>query len=601
MKLKKFLIFCLILLSQSFANEKSIAGFSTSTYFNEQYITFNYEPNIRIHINVASVDLFDYSKAVNLALFALPNGNTIEQTIGKQMKDGVDWHYNIQNIGAQTRWLRKNSKNQNLVIAYLEAKQKSWPAWKSQSPEYEKICNNLVEYLTVIFPQTDIKVTLTGHSGGGRFIFSFMDAHNEIPNYIERICFLDSDYGYEEIYGQKLLKWLNSSTGNNLSIIAYNDSIALYNGKPFVSATGGTWYRSKMMKDFLDDHYDFQTVEDTSLINHQALDGRISIILKKNPRREIYHTVQVERNGFIHTMLTGTDYENSGYEYYGERVYDELIQEEELANAQFHFPPRSKNFQTGSQFMESMKQLNFSDREEAIYQEIIKGNTPDFLRNFKTIESQFKDNEGNIRLVKYEVLPDYLAIGCDTNFCRIPMGPITGQKIANQFGCLLPTRKLVDNIYKNASVKLKPVSYLPKENHNETIEKFIKHNDAINKQLYELNIKPGQLISGIKKDVIISNKLSDPNRNQHVTIYGWHRLNGRRIQPIYNGHHDVYVDYSHGIRLIKNEIFVDGNPFSVHEILKDSVLFKLISDEENPMEITRYLTERMWIDQHSPH
>ena len=57
-----------------------------------------------------------------------------------------------------------------------------------------------------------------------------MDAFSEIPDYVKRISFLDSDYGYETVYGSKLVQWLNASDENYLSVIAYNDSVALYNG-----------------------------------------------------------------------------------------------------------------------------------------------------------------------------------------------------------------------------------------------------------------------------------------------------------------------------------------------------------------------------------
>ncbi len=36
--------------------------------------------------------------------------------------------------------------------------------------------------------------------------------------------------------------------------------------------------------------------------------------------------VQMNRNGFIHAMLTGTPLENHGYEYFGERAYERWIQ-----------------------------------------------------------------------------------------------------------------------------------------------------------------------------------------------------------------------------------------------------------------------------------
>lgn len=307
-----------------------LPGFATSPYNSEQVVTFQFNDEIRIHINAPAAIAFKKNKPVGLALFALPNGNTIEQTVGKILKPGDDWHYDIQHIGAQTRFLRRKITDYNLVVAYLETKQKSWPLWKSENSDYAHIVKSLVKYLKSCFKDYKLFIILTGHSGGGRFIFSFMDAYPAIPNDVKRICFLDSDYGYEDSYGDQMMEWLNASDDHFLSVLAYNDSIALYNDKPIVSATGGTWYRSRMMKQYLSRFYNFTTKEDDGLIKHSALNGRIQILLKKNPEREILHTVQVERNGFIHTMLTGTQLENKGYEYYGERAYTNLIQTEAL-------------------------------------------------------------------------------------------------------------------------------------------------------------------------------------------------------------------------------------------------------------------------------
>jgi len=43
-----------------------------------------------------------------------------------------------------------------------------------------------------------------------------------------------------------------------------------------------------------------------------------------------------------------------------------------------------------------------------------------------------------------------------------------------------------------------------------------------------------------------------------VAIYGWHKLDGKPIQPLYTGHVDWYVDYSHGIRLVSRTIYIDN-------------------------------------------
>lgn len=566
-------------------------GFSTHRYGDEQVVTFNYFPDIRVHINIAAAADFDPQKPVGLALFALPNGNSIEQTIGKIVQPEDNWHFGIQHIGAQTRFLRQQIDDYNLVTVYLEANQRSWPMWKSQHSNYAEIVKSLVEHLSSYFRDCDPFVILTGHSGGGRFIFSVLDAYPEIPNFVRRICFLDSNYGYEDIYGDQIIRWLNASDKNCLSVLAYNDSIALYNGKPFVSATGGTWYRSKMMQQYLSNTFEFSTTEDDDFIRHKALDGRIQILLKKNPGREIFHTVQVEKNGFIHTMLSGTATENAGYVYYGDRVYDDWIQPDALEYPNFQVPLRSPSAPGGSQFMDSLKQMSRDEKQAAILNELRKGNLPYFLRKLKTLELTTADGDGKMHRVKYRVMPDYLAVGSDSDYCRIPVTPAVAQQVANQFGATLPTRKLVDHIYREAEIKIAPVTYTPVERQNETIEKFVLHNSAIEQQRVEAGGVPGQLIAGHKKDVVLSNKIVDPARPNHVVIYGWHKLDGIRIQPLTNIHIDWYVDYSHGARLIDSEIFIDEERTTVQAVLRDPVLYKLLSDEDAPMLQPSYLPD----------
>ena len=65
-----------------------------------------------------------------ITFFALPNGNSTEQTMGKIMKPGDDWHFDIQHIQAQTYFIRKQLVNSNFVTIYLENSYKSWPSWK---------------------------------------------------------------------------------------------------------------------------------------------------------------------------------------------------------------------------------------------------------------------------------------------------------------------------------------------------------------------------------------------------------------------------------------------------------------------------------------
>lgn len=585
-----FLAVCLLQnITRAQVNPSKLPGYYTSPYFSEQVITFPFAPEVRIHINAPAVNNFNPANPVALALFALPNGNTIEQTVGKVLQQGDDWHYDIQHIGAQTRFVRNINPGYNLVTVYLETAQKSWPSWRSKYPDHPARIKKIVEYLLTLFNNYNTYVILTGHSGGGGFTFSFMDAFSAIPAYVKRISFLDSDYNYDNTYGAKIKNWINASADNYLSVIAYNDSIALYNGQPVVSPTGGTWYRSRMMRTYLGSYFSFTDSEDSVFIKYTALSGRVKFILKQNPARAILHTVQVEKNGFIQGLLSGTTYEGSGYEYYGSRAYTPYIQTNIAGTAQLTIPPRLPGAKTGSEFMQYVLNMTSAERDTAVYNEISLGNIPEFLRQPKLIQFTSYDAGGAQHIIKYEVLPDYLAIGTDSNFCRIPMGPVAAQKVCDLFGAVMPTRKLVDNIYQNCDVKLAPVTYTPVGNQNELVPKFIEHNTAIEQLRIAAGGSLGQLTGGTKKDVVLSNLIIDPARPNHVVIYGWHQLNGQPIQPLTNIHINTYMDYSHGIRLLNNELLFDGQVKKITDILKDASLYKTLSDETGVMTQPTYV------------
>ena len=137
---------------------------------------------------------------------------------------------------------------------------------------------------------------------------------------------MDSNYGYDSSHYPKFRRWLKENRSASLVVFAYNDSIALYNGKPVVSAQGGTWYRSRLMLRQLQNDFELKTVRDDSLVVIADKKKRIGFHLKTNPQQKILHTQQVEYNGFIHSVLFGTKQENTGYRYFGERAYTGLIE-----------------------------------------------------------------------------------------------------------------------------------------------------------------------------------------------------------------------------------------------------------------------------------
>ncbi|MEO6613020.1 MAG: hypothetical protein ABIT05_11075 [Chitinophagaceae bacterium] len=265
-------------------------------------------------------------KKTIITFFALPNGNSTEQTMGKKMQPGDDWHFDIQHIRAQTAFIRQQLSAINFIVIYLENNYKSWPAWKQKHPDYRQSIPHLVDSLAAIILGKHKEIFLNGHSGGGSFIFGYLAGVEQIPANIKRISFLDSDYGYDSSYYPKFSHWLKEVKGASLNVFAYNDSIALYNGKPLVSATGGTWYRSHLLLKHLQADFPFSSSTTDSLILFSSHDQRVRFFFKINTDRGIYHTQQVELNGFIHSVFCGTKWESKKYTYYGRRAYSDLIE-----------------------------------------------------------------------------------------------------------------------------------------------------------------------------------------------------------------------------------------------------------------------------------
>jgi hypothetical protein len=177
-------------------------------------------------------------------------------------------------------------------------------------------------------------------------------------------------------------------------------------------------------------------------------------------------------------------------------------------------------------------------------------------------------------------MPDYLAIGSDEDFVRMPMTPYTAQDFCDAFGFVLPTRKMVNDIWAAATTHLDP---RPLTVMRESPVTFLQHHRIIEEQLK--GIERGTFVSGLKKDVVVTNQLSE--HAQRVAIFGWHYTNGAPIQPLYTGHVDWYVDYSHGIRPVRRWMRVDGTPRSFEQILSDPQHRDLLSDE-GEITVSRY-------------
>lgn len=238
-------------------------------------------------------------------------------------------------------------------------------------------------------------------------------------------------------------------------------------------------------------------------------------------------------------------------------------------------PSRSAGAPTGSQFVASVARMDSRQRERAVLQQVIGGNIPTFLKRLApvTLTSVLG---GITQTATVFVMPDYLAIGSDDDFLRIPMNLETATAIAARFGFLLPTKRIVNAVYAQSAFHFRPEPLTPGPQMSST-DYYRHHNELIDAQARAGAVLPGTLVSGHKKDLVITNLLARiPER---IAIYGWQRPGGTPIQPLSTVHGVCYEDYSHGIRLVSELAWKNGALRAVRDILQDPSAAPVLSDE----------------------
>jgi hypothetical protein len=217
------------------------------------------------------------------------------------------------------------------------------------------------------------------------------------------------------------------------------------------------------------------------------------------------------------------------------------------------------------------------EREERLYREVARGNVPIFLRWLVPVELRGCIG-GQQHVLLFAAAPDYLAVGSDTDFVRMPMTPQLAQRLCNRFDCSLPTPRMVDAIWRQSDYQLVPQP-IPASPEMVTVETFYRHNLMIEEQRRRAGAVSGLLLSGIKKDIVITPQLALRPPPPRVAIYGWHYPTGQPIQPLSLVHRASYADYSHGVRLVANDVQLDGQPRRLSDLLRDRSMAAVASDE----------------------
>lgn len=237
-------------------------------------------------------------------------------------------------------------------------------------------------------------------------------------------------------------------------------------------------------------------------------------------------------------------------------------------------PRHPRDGLSGSQFASRTAAWSERDRQRAALDELERGNLPRFLGRLQPVELRTQPSAGDEITATIWVTPDYLAIGSEADFLYMPLAWPAATEVARRFGCVLPTPKMVDAIYAQSRAHLEPRP-LPAGSEMRSNAYFERHQRLIDAQ--RAGIPPGTLLAGHKKDVVLTDRLF--GRPDRLAIYGWHRPDGRPIQPLSTLHGVRYADYSHGVRLVWHEVWIDGAPREILDVLADAVLAPVLSDE----------------------
>lgn len=274
----------------------------------ESMRVMSFEPGVTATI-VVPAD-YDAHAHVDLILYALPNGNSTSQTIGKKLAPGDDWHFDIQNIGAQTRALRSRGMKQAVVV-YFEANTKSWPDWRrvhGYETSNARIVGMVSDVRSALGNPQDLSVTLSGHSGGGSFIWGVIEGQTLLPPWLDKIAFLDANYSFEPKHGESITRWLRDDSRRTLVVVAYDDREITVDGKKVVDSLGGTWRATQRMIEYFQPQ--FPMTPDTLGEFQRYRNTQIEIVRHPNTGNRILHTEMIgEMNAYMHAVLV----RRSGY------------------------------------------------------------------------------------------------------------------------------------------------------------------------------------------------------------------------------------------------------------------------------------------------
>lgn len=248
-------------------------------------------------------------------------------------------------------------------------------------------------------------------------------------------------------------------------------------------------------------------------------------------------------------------------------------------------PLKPTNPVSASAFLSSTANKNPIERDKIAADLVINGNFPSFLRKFVPIKI-VKDGKS----ITIKVSSDFMCIGTDSDWIIWSFSAPQSQRIADAFGCVIPTVELSEEIYKHAKIKLTaktpsmvntvidgkqytPASFVASK-HMMSPQGMQAHNDMIRQQLSEYkNYRPGVLVAGHKKDVVIDDSVSQNRLGMH----GLYDDSGKAIQQgSLTKHYGGHIEYGMALRLIDKKALMDGKIVDLLKVIKTGAAKELV-------------------------
>lgn len=195
-------------------------------------------------------------------------------------------------------------------------------------------------------------------------------------------------------------------------------------------------------------------------------------------------------------------------------------------------PPTGREPATA--FLARTAGLSETAREREILASIARGNVPSWTWSLVSVPVAGRS---------IMVMPDFLSLGTDQDFIRVPLTPAGAASVFGAHGLRFPTKAEADAVFAAARARGGHVGFRAWSPHD-------GFSRGSNRALAEHHAttetgRAGRsgLLDGHAKYVL-------GQQGSKVVIYGgWYAGTGATpVQPLYSGHTATYLDYSHGIR-----------------------------------------------------